>query len=219
MQDDEVLKLLEADSAVQLPDNMNPQAESEVTGIPDASDITLMTVNFWRNQWEKTTWIKSNEAFTLQFFTMTKPFTPHPKYADRECIAQLHEPGWWIGYLDDYTKENAGKRPVMSKDQWAWYKSLTNETLDMPKHGGGPLLGQVYDHKGGGTTYHWGAVTRMWVNKYDEMRIDLFLDGKLFHQTIHVDEPNTETNPKMANVKLRGRYDPKGLWIRSRKKK
>lgn len=210
---------MEPDELLNLFDDSGPDTDDVVVaptpargGLPPASDISVISVNYFENEHPKTTWLNSNRVFALQFFTETRPFKPSKLIAANNATAQLHDAEFWMAYIDNYKAENEGSRFTPTADQMGWYNDLYTETIGMPRHGGGPLLGQVYDHKGGGTNYHWGSVARMVVNRFDEIKLELFVECERF-ALIDVSAPNTDKSLKTAKIKFRGRYDPYKLWM------
>ncbi|MDR7039768.1 hypothetical protein J2X36_004546 [Methylobacterium sp. BE186] len=182
-------------------------------GFTDSSRLTLATINYYDNGPDiRGKWSSSRYALNWQMFDRTDPFTPSSRLAVWSGATQMHEPGFFEHYLE--AKLHLDLMGVACR---LFYKDLVTETLKMPKikDKPAPMLGQFIS-KYPGSVYHYGAVTRMSWDEFDELTVELFLEQSL-HATILVDQiANNLKDPKNL---LRGRYDPKGLWRGKGKKK
>ncbi|MGF9764458.1 hypothetical protein AAII07_56120 [Microvirga sp. 0TCS3.31] len=175
---------------------------SWINGIPNAAEVTVATFNHYDNgQDHKGKWSSSRFTMNVQLFTHTQPFTPSPALAAWKGTVQMHEPGFWLNYVDH--KHGDGKIDAAT---YNYLKEQHRKTAH--EYHEGALMGTFTD-KNSGTNYSWQYFLRFWYDKFGEPNLEVHLDAIL--PTLDVWEA-VKTVPGKYLPILRSRYNPHGLW-------
>ena len=144
-----------------------PADPTWLNGIPHASSITVMTFNHFDNgQDHKQKWSSARYTMNIQMFTQTEPFTPSASLAAWRGTIQLHEPDFWMRYVEY-------KKGKMDEATFERLKGIYVETFKTYPEGA--LLGTFSD-KNSGTNYSWPYAMRFWFDEFDEPNLQIFLD-------------------------------------------
>ncbi|MBJ6124047.1 hypothetical protein [Microvirga splendida] len=170
--------------------------------IPPAILITVATFNHYDNgKGHKGKWSSARYAMNVQFFTQTQAFTPSPALSAWSGTVQLHDPGFWMSYVDH--KASEGKIDIVThhylKEQ---YKRTVHEYPD------NALMGTFTD-KRCGTNYSWPYFLRFWYDQFEGANLEVHLDAML--PTIIAWEEVKPAPDKKLPI-IRARYNPLGLW-------
>jgi hypothetical protein len=185
--------------------SINPTSSSSpsgLNGIPSVAEITVATFNHYDNGKDhKTKWSSSRFTMNLQFFTQTEAFTPNAGQAAWRGTVQLHDPGFWITYVEHKHGENK-----IDADTYAYLKAAYRKTMD--EYPDNALIGTFTD-KTSGTNYSWPYFLRFWHDRFEEPNLEVWLDEML--PKIDVWEA-VKTVPGKNLPILRSRYNPHNLW-------
>jgi hypothetical protein len=183
---------------------IKPPDPTWLNGIPPLSMITVMTLNFFDNGSDrKVKWSSARYAMNIQMFTQTQPFTPSVSLAAWKGTIQLHDPDFWMRYVEH-------KKDKMDETTFEHLKAIYVETFKTFPDG--TLLGTFTD-KNSGTNYSWLYVMRFWFDEFDEPNLQICLDEAM--PTIDVWETVVPVPGQNLPV-LRARHDPHKLWRRGR---
>jgi hypothetical protein len=173
-----------------------------LNGIPAISTVTVATFNLFDNGADqKVKWSSARYSMNIQLFTQTTPFTPSVQLADWYSTVQLHDPDFWISYIDHKANDKKIDQPTYDSLKAAYYSTYN----DHPKTA---LMGTVTD-KNYGTNYSWPYYLRFWYDEFNEPNLEVYLDDKL--PTIDIWDAVKPVEGKVLPI-LRARYNPLGLW-------
>jgi hypothetical protein len=175
----------------------------DAPSLPAFDEVTMITVNLFDNGISKK---NKRWGINLQFFTETKPFTPHKRLAVWDgCCGVMRDPAIYDRWLQAYIQDHLPG--TLSCEE-------TERVTDAIMRAGKircqpplPVVGTPMKAIGGKTRY-WDCFVTLYQTLDEELKVEIAMPGGLV-----VIELDAVFKKKATEPGYRGAYDPNNLWV------